>query len=80
MKYGNIIKDSSEISKLIASVKEKAEKLLYNGNPFPAADAEPAAVTDESVRVYDRTGRFIGIYRPDEKNNRRILRPVRLFL
>ena len=62
------------------TVKEKAEKLLYNGNPFPAADAEPAAGADESVRVYDRTGRFIGIYRPDEKNNRRILRPVRLFL
>lgn len=62
------------------TVSSIAEKLLYNGNPFPAEDVKPAVSGRESVRVYDRTGRFIGIYRPDEKNHKAILRPERLFL
>lgn len=38
MKYGNIIKDSSEISKLIASVKEKAESI--NDDAIKNTDAK----------------------------------------
>lgn len=59
------------------AVKPEYEKLAYNGNPFPAgaleqprrqdgANSRPDIVIPDNgtiVRVYDREGRFIGLYR-----------------
>ncbi len=70
------------------SVKEAGEKLLYNGNPLefslltgigPEADPEKNLVIagGETVRIYDRNHRFIGVYTSD--GNKRI-KPVKVFL
>lgn len=70
------------------SVKETGEKLLYNGNPLefslltgidPETDQENQIVIagGETVRIYDRNHRFIGVYTSD--GNKRI-KPVKVFL
>ena len=70
------------------SVKETGEKLLYNGNPLefslltgidPETDQENQIVIagGETVRIYDKNHRFIGVYTSD--GNKRI-KPVKVFL
>ena len=66
------------------SVKEEGEKLLYNGNPLgfslltcsdDSLDRKP--VLGENVRIYDKEGRFIGVYISDGLKK---IKPVKLFL
>ena len=62
-------------------VKESFSRLLYNGNPFYADQAE---ISDElfsdgqQVRVYDPQGIFTGIYSYDKKNKQ--FKVVKMFL
>ena len=73
-------------------VKEKGEKLLYNGNPIavdlyekePSAERQKANEKQEyiytvgdRVRVYDSHHNFIGIYQLQENQ---VLKPYKLFL
>ena len=73
-------------------VKEKGEKLLYNGNPIavdlyekePSAERQNANEKQEyiytvgdRVRVYDSHYNFIGIYQLQENQ---VLKPYKLFL
>lgn len=73
-------------------VKEKGEKLLYNGNPIavdlyekePSAERQNANEKQEyiytvgdRVRVYDSHHNFIGIYQLQENQ---VLKPYKLFL
>ncbi len=55
-----------------------ADRLLANGNPVPLRQA--AAESDEDgaqVRMYDSTGRFIGIFAVERAQGR--LKPVKMF-
>lgn len=66
-----------------AVVTENGEKLLYNGNPMPVSMLELAVSEGElmqgdGVRIYDRTGQFIGFYR--YQKNRQLCKPEILFL
>ena len=73
-------------------VKEKGEKLLYNGNPIavdlyekePSAERQNANEKQEYIytvgdrlRVYDSHHNFIGIYQLQENQ---VLKPYKLFL
>lgn len=66
-----------------AIVTETGEKLLYNGNPMPLSmlelsDIEESPENGDGIRIYDRTGCFIGLYRYQE--DRQLCRPEILFL
>lgn len=66
-----------------AVVTEAGEKLLFNGNPMPISmlewETEPETLdNDAGVRIYDRTGAFIGLYR--YQKSRQLCKPEVLFL
>lgn len=66
-----------------AVVSETGEKLLFNGNPMPVSmlelEAEADTLNNEAgVRIYDRTGTFIGLYR--YQKSRQLCKPEVLFL
>ena len=54
------------------------DKLVHNGNPFPAELAAPVADRFDGVRVYDSEHHFIGIYRYSEEKRR--YQPQKIFL
>lgn len=61
------------------------DRLVHNGNPFGPEFAEADPKTEEkvpkaggNVRVYDSKGKFIGIYRYEEKKGR--YQPQKIFL
>lgn len=54
------------------------DKLVHNGNPFPAELASSVADRFEGVRVYDSEHHFIGIYRYSEEKRR--YQPQKIFL
>lgn len=60
-------------------MKAKADRLLYNGNPFSLSDTEREGEKPEEsgrFRVYDSQERFQGIYRYEAG----LYRPVKMFL
>lgn len=60
-------------------MKAKADRLLYNGNPFSRSDTEREGEKPEEsgrFRVYDSRERFQGIYRYEAG----LYRPVKMFL
>ncbi len=62
------------------TVSGKGESLAYNGNRLPAAliDRVPEEAGDKKdVRVYDSTGTFVALYRPEETGQE--YRVVRMF-
>ena len=54
------------------------DKLVHNGNPFPAELAAPVADRFDAVRVYDSEHHFIGIYCYSEEKRR--YQPQKIFL
>lgn len=59
-------------------VKQKADRLVHNGNFFPISLLENEAIirnTGEQLRIYDSTGEFIGIF--TKKGER--MTPVKMF-
>lgn len=54
------------------------DKLVHNGNPFPAELAAPVADHFDAVRVYDSEHHFIGIYCYREEKRR--YQPQKIFL
>lgn len=60
-------------------VKEKYAALVYNGNPFYRNQAEECLMLTNGImaRVYDTSGRFIGIYRYEEE--KQIFKIVKMF-
>ncbi|MGI6069046.1 MAG: tRNA pseudouridine(55) synthase TruB [Blautia sp.] len=50
--------------------KAQGDKLLANGNPLPAGFSVDGSQPSGQVRMYDSTGRFIGIYRYQEEKDR----------
>ena len=65
-------------------MKEAADRLVYNGNPFSAGDAQELlqeeTLCGTQVRVYDSSGNFVGIYRRQEDGQGLSYRPVKMFL
>ena len=65
-------------------MKEAADRLVYNGNPFSAGDAQELLQEETlggtQVRVYDSSGNFVGIYRRQEDGQGLSYRPVKMFL
>ena len=65
-------------------MKEAADRLVYNGNPFSAGDAQELlqeeTLCGTQVRVYDSSGNFVGIYRRQEGGQGLSYRPVKMFL
>ena len=66
-----------------AVAKESGEKLLYNGNPMPITlleveKSEEMFADGEGIRIYDRTGSFIGFYL--YQKSRQMFKPEMLFL
>lgn len=60
-------------------MKETGDRLVYNGNPFQSDAANEAATFEKEgvrIRVYDSKGIFVGIYQYE----RRMFRPVKMFL
>ena len=64
----------------LCAVKEEADRLIYNGNPFSGKDAgEPGALPEDSpVRVCDSGGRFVGLYA--YRADRQAFYPLKMFL
>ena len=62
------------------TVNNQGKKMVENGNRLTAAQlARPVRLTEgERVRVYDRDGRFYGIY--DYHEGEESLKPVKMFL
>lgn len=62
------------------TVAENAERLLENGNRIPEKlFVQPISLEDGAeIRMYDRTGRFYGIYR--YQSGARDAKPVKMFL
>lgn len=62
------------------TVKDAFARLIENGNAFYPGQAEESVRTPEGgqVRVYDRKGRFYGIYAFSEEKER--YQPVKMFL
>ncbi|MGN0483952.1 MAG: tRNA pseudouridine(55) synthase TruB [Lachnospiraceae bacterium] len=60
--------------------KPESEKLLYNGNRLRAnmVHADVDLSQECTVRLYDKSGQFIGIYQYDRK--KKDLKPVKLFM
>ena len=65
-------------------MNEAADRLVYNGNPFSAGDAQELlqeeTLCGTQVRVYDSSGNFVGIYRRQEDGQGLSYRPVKMFL
>ncbi len=63
-----------------AVVKEEFEKLLYNGNRMRPEMFEEydKSWENESIRVYDKAGHFIGIYKFDTE--RKDYKPLKVFM
>ena len=65
-------------------MKEAVDRLVYNGNPFSAGDAQELlqeeTLCGTQVRVYDSSGNFVGIYRRQEDGQGLSYRPVKMFL
>lgn len=63
-----------------AVVKEEFEKLLYNGNRMRPEMFEEydKSWENESIRVYDKAGHFIGIYKFDAE--RKDYKPLKVFM
>lgn len=66
-----------------AVVTGAGEKLLYNGNPMPLSllelpVAEEQLSNGEGIRIYDRAGNFIGLYRYQKSGQ--LCKPEILFL
>ena len=66
------------------TVKAQGEKLLYNGNPLElslltCSEGSPDRKPDrgQTVRIYDRGGRFIGVYQSDGIKR---VKPAKVFL
>ena len=86
------LRDEDKISDVIISpdavfkdlravtVTGNAERLLENGNRIPEKlFAQTMALKDgEEIRMYDRTGRFYGIYQ--YQSSARDAKPVKMFL
>lgn len=62
------------------TVKESADKLVYNGNPFYKTAVQEPAVLPENIplRVYDSRNRFIGIY--EYRKEKKAFYPLKMFL
>ena len=62
------------------TVKDAFARLIENGNAFYPGQAEESVRTPDGgqVRVYDRKGRFYGIYAFSEEKER--YQPVKMFL
>ncbi len=62
------------------TVSGEYNKLIYNGNFFLPEHLQTPMPEDlsEQVRVYDNEGKFIGLYRYSEEENR--FKPVKMFL
>ena len=65
-------------------MKEAADRLVYNGNPFSAGDAQELlqeeTLCGTQVRVYDSSENFVGIYWRQEDGQGLSYRPVKMFL
>lgn len=70
-------------------MRKGSDRLVHNGNPFLKADVESisvpeteknAEIPDTPVRVYDSSGRFVGIYRYLKEQQKEMYRPVKMFL
>lgn len=61
------------------TVQKKYGKVLYNGNRIAKEFfvKPPSADKQESIRIYDEAGQFIGIYRYDERQKN--YKPVKIF-
>lgn len=62
---------------LTMAAEGEGDKLVHNGNPFPAMLTKEGELFTQA-RVYDSQGSFIGIYGYDEKKGR--YQPQKLFL
>ena len=64
----------------VLTVKDAFVRLIENGNAFYPGQAEESVRTPDGrqVRVYDRKGRFYGIYAFSEEKER--YQPVKMFL
>lgn len=60
-------------------MRTEAERLVHNGNPFSGQDVQEI-FDGERVRVYDSTGKFVGIYGRHEEKGGLLYRPVKMFL
>lgn len=60
--------------------KEGFEKMLYNGNGMQPEWLEDwkESLEEEKIRLYDKTGNFIGIYQYN--NKRKDIRPIKIFM
>lgn len=86
------IRDEDRLSEYLVSVEEAlsqyppchmkavADKLVYNGNPFQkdVTVEQKDIPLDMPIRVYDSTGRFIGIY--EYRKEKRAFYPLKMFL
>ena len=70
-------------------MRKGSDRLVHNGNPFLEADVESisvpeteknAEIPDTPVRVYDSSGRFVGIYKYLKEQQKEMYRPVKMFL
>lgn len=60
-------------------IKENADKLVYNGNFFHKRNIGTFKEgTGDWIRVYDSRGKFVGLYKLEEKEE--IYKPVKMFL
>lgn len=60
-------------------MRTEADRLVHNGNPFSGQDVQEI-FDGERVRVYDSTGKFVGIYGRHEEKGGLLYRPVKMFL
>lgn len=60
-------------------MRAEADRLVHNGNPFSGQDVQEIS-DGERVRVYDSTGKFVGIYGRQEEKGGLLFRPVKMFL
>ena len=61
-----------------AAVIPEADSLVKNGNPLKPEELCQGESQAETIRVYDSTGRFMGIYRYEAE--RRFFKPWKMFL
>ena len=63
----------------LVRVKPEFDRLVHNGNPVYYSQTEENALNFSGLfRIYDSTGRFIGVYRSDGETG--LLKPVKVFL
>ena len=61
-----------------AAVIPEADSLVKNGNPLKPEELCLGESQAETIRVYDSTGRFMGIYRYEAE--RQFFKPWKMFL